>query len=120
MLEYIRTITNRIHLKLFGVQFQIRVEHDNVYGEKGRIFLQVTYTTPCNKTGDIQNWHGRKWYLSDYMTEDEVVKTSYAAYKAVIEHEIMETFLVDGIVLFNPHINYKELLKISHNEIKRD
>ena len=44
----------------------------------------------------------------------------YEAFKATIEHEIMENFKVDGIILFNHHINFEELLKISNNEVKRN
>lgn len=86
----------------------------------GRIFLQVIYKAPCTKTGDINEWSGRKYYLSDYMTDDEIVKTAYVAFESAIKHEIMEGFKVDGIILFNPHINFEELLKISHKEVKRD
>jgi hypothetical protein len=32
----------------------------------------------------------------------------------------MEGFKVDNIILFNPHINFEELLKISDKEITRD
>jgi hypothetical protein len=53
------------------------------------------------------------------MTDDEIIKTSYGAFKAAVEHEVMEGFKVDGIILFNPHVNFEELLKISHKEIKR-
>lgn len=64
-------------------------------------------------------WSGRKWYLSDYMTSDEIIKTCYVAFEAAVKHEIMEGFKVGGIVLFNPHTQYTELLKISHLEIQR-
>lgn len=53
------------------------------------------------------------------MTADEIVKTVYAAFEAAIKHEVMEGFKVDGIVLFNPHVDFEELLKISHKEIQR-
>ena len=53
------------------------------------------------------------------MTDDEVVKTAYAAFKAAVEHEVMEGFKVDGQVLFNPHTPYEELLKVSNIEVKR-
>lgn len=38
--------------------------------------------------------------------------------KAVI-HEVMEGFTVDGKVLFNPHVNFEELLTISDREVTR-
>lgn len=113
-----RDLLKRIKMSMFGKKFTIRCEVDNIY-EDGRVFLQVVYFAACTKTGEEQEWHGRKWYLSNYMTKDEVVKTCFTAFKAVIEHEIMEGFTVDNKVLFNPHVDFEELLKISDKEIKR-
>jgi hypothetical protein len=36
-----------------------------------------------------------------------------------VEHEIMEAFKVDGKILFNPHVNYLDLLDVSHKEVSR-
>ena len=117
MLNFVETIIERISMNLFGQTFNVRAEKDNKGGD--RIFVQITYESPCNKTGEVKEWHGRKWYLSEHMTEDEIIKTCFAAFKATVEHETMEAFKVDDIILFNPHINYEELLKISNKEIKR-
>lgn len=53
------------------------------------------------------------------MTKDEIIKTGFAAFKAAVEHEVLEGFKIGERALFNPHIDYKELLKISHKEVKR-
>jgi hypothetical protein len=119
MLNRVIALIEHISASALGCDFSFRVEVDNEF-ENGRIFLQATYMAPCTKTGDILEWHGRKWYLSKFMTDDEIVKTAYAAFKAAVEHEVMEGFKVDGIILFNPHINYTELLAISHKEVKRE
>ena len=86
----------------------------------GRIYIQVEYRTMCQKSMKLETWKGRKYYLSEYMTDDEVVKTAYVAFKTAVEHEVMEGFRVDNIPLFNPHVNFEELLKISHKEVKRN
>lgn len=112
-------LLNRIKMSVFDKEFKIRCEVDNKLVDSGRIFIQVVYSAKCNKSGEEQIWHGRKWYLSEYMTDDEIVKTAFIAFKSSVEHEVMEGFKVDGIVLFNPHINFEELLKVSHKEIKR-
>ncbi len=117
-LAEIRGLLNRIDISLFDKTFKIRCEIDNKY-DAGRIFLQIVYKDKCNKTGEDQEWHGRKFYLSDHMTNDEIVKTAYSAYKAVVEHECMEGFRVDHKILFNPHVNFEELLLISDKEVKR-
>lgn len=116
-LQEINEITTRLGTSLFGKIFLIRVEEDNKFG--GRIFIQITYHDYCRLTNEYKEWHGRKWYLSEHMTTDEVIKTCFVAFKAVIEHEVMEAFTVDGKVLFNPHVNYEELLAISDKEVKR-
>jgi hypothetical protein len=117
--EKVKEITKRISINFFGSEFKIRVERDNVRPEDGRIFLQAVFNAPCTKQDSTQEWHGRKWYLSEFMPDDEIMKTAYAAFKMAVEHEAMESFKVDGIILFNPHVNFEELLKVSHKEVKR-
>jgi hypothetical protein len=119
MKEKVVNIINRIQLEALGnTSFKIVVEEDRI-NPRGRIYLQVKYGAPCTKTGETKDWGGRKWYLSQFMTDDEIVKTAFAAFKTVVEHEIMEGFKVDNIILFNPHIHFEELLKVSHKEITR-
>lgn len=118
-LDEIRSLLKRVNLSVLGKQFSLRCEVDNKF-DAGRIFIQVVYFTGCNKTGVEQEWHGRKFYLSDHMTSDEIIKTSFVAFKSSVEHEVMEGFTVDGIVLFNPHVNFEELLKVSNKEISRN
>lgn len=118
-LQEIRNLLKRVSIKIFDTEFTIRVEIDNKF-DAGRIFIQALYSAGCNKTGRKQLWKGRKYYLSDHMTSDEVIKTCYAAFEAAVKHEIMESFKVDDIVLFNPHVSFEELLKISHLEVERE
>ena len=119
MIERVKEITDKITMTIFGQLLGLRVERDNQDPEKGRVFLQVTYSCTCRRTGALEQWNGRKWYLSKFMTDDEIIKTAYAAFEATVKHEIMEGFKVDGVVLFNPHVDYRELLKISDREVKR-
>ena len=119
MKKRVLNITNRITISCLGVELKIRVDKDQEF-KNGRIFLQIYYQAPCTKTGNLETWKGRKWYLSKYMTDDEIVKTAYGAFKMCVEHEIMENFKVDGVILFNPHINFEKLLEVSHCEIQRD
>lgn len=113
----VQALVNRVYFRVFHCEMKIKVDYDNTYGE--RLYLQVVYSDRCRKTGLMQEWHGRKWYLSDYMTDDEIIKTAYAACKAAVEHEIMEGFTVDGKVLFNPHVHFEALLEITDMEVSR-
>lgn len=128
-LERVKNLLSRVKCKCLEKEFKFIVKYDKkaIYpfivsgtGREPRIYIQLEYTSVCNKGGDETNWKGRKWYLSEYMTDDEIIKTAYAAFEACIKHEIMEGFTVDNKILFNPHVNFEELLKISDNEIKRE
>jgi hypothetical protein len=117
MTKRVKTLLARVSLSCLGNPFHIIIETDKVNGQ--RVYLQIMYSAPCNKGGYTEEWKGRKWYLSEFMTDDEIIKTCYAAFQATINHEVMEGFKVDGIILFNPHTNFEELLKISEKEVKR-
>lgn len=117
-LEDVQSIVNRIDCSLFDTDLYFIVSHDKKF-ENGRIYIQIEYRAPCVKTGEYLPWHGRKWYLSDHMTEDEVIKTAFCAFEAAVKHEILEGFKVDGVILFNPHVNYKRLLQVSPDEVYR-
>jgi len=116
-LKEIRELISHIRFSIFGTELYIGVHKDKIYGT--RLYLQVEYAAPCNKTGEMDVWKGAKYYLSEFMTEDEIVKKCYVAFEAAVKHEVMEGFKFDGIIVFNPHLNFRELLKISHKEIKR-
>lgn len=115
----VENICKSIHCNIFETTFKIRVERDNKRPDDGRIFIQLVYDAFCTNTGVLQEWHSRKWYLSHHMTEDEIVKTCYVAFESAVKHEVMEGFKINGTVLFNPHVDYKELLAISGSEVKR-
>lgn len=113
-------LTSQITCEIFGTEFFIRIATDQKNRNSGRLFVQMYYRAPCAKTGQILEWRGRKWYLSQHMTDDEIVKTCYAAFEAAVKHEVMEGFKIGGIAPFNPHVDYKQLLAISHLEVQRE
>lgn len=128
MIKRVEKLTKRISLNIFGKKFKILVCYDKKYTvskgrnsprDCGRVFTQLEYKDKCVKTKKKETWKGRKWYLSEFMTDDEIVKTIWAAFEACVKHEILEGFKVDNKSLFNPHLNFEALLKISHKEIKR-
>ena len=108
---------------IFNTIFRVLLDYDQKafkkLGSASRLYIQIIYATRCVKTMQYKYWRGRKWYLSDHMTEDEIVKTVFAAVKMAVEHEVLENFKVNGKALFNPHVDYKELLKISDKEVVR-
>lgn len=118
-LDEVRTLCARISMSAFETAFRLRVERDVKSPVDGRVFLQVEYDTPCIKTGVPRVFRGRKWYLSDHMIDDEVVKTALAAFEATMRHECLEGFKIDGVTLVNPHVHFEELLGISSREVSR-
>lgn len=108
----VQTLLSQIETSVLGVPFEIIVRPDQTY-DAGRLFLQVAYTAPCTKTNKPTDYKGRKWYLSSHMTDDEIVKTAYAAVKTAVEHEVMEGFRIGGSPLFNPHTPYTTLMQVA-------
>lgn len=133
MINRVKQLLKRVELKCLEKTFNILIKQDDKYTEaisnfpstqhipyEGRVYIQLEYNSACNKDGENDYWKGRKWYLSEHMTDDEIIKTCYAAFEACVKHEIMEGFKVDGKMLFNPHINFEALLSISDKEITRN
>lgn len=119
-MKHVQILARRITMSCLGNdKFYIRVERDNE-NVKGRIFVQVCYYTHCIHLGEETLFKGRKFYLSDHMLDDEIVKTIYLAFKLAVEHEMMEGFKVDGIVMVNPHTPFTALLKASATEVSRN
>jgi hypothetical protein len=65
-----------------------------------------------NVTGEKYSWSGRKWAISQHMTETEVVKTALKAVLAAQEHETLEKFKYKDVSIFDPHISVKDLLEL--------
>lgn len=66
----------------------------------------------CNVTGVALPWGGRKWLLSDHMTETEIVKTCLKAVLSAVEHETLENFRYQGVTIFDPHIRVEDLVRL--------
>lgn len=78
-----------------------------------RAYLQVRDDNArCNQTGAPTSWGGRKWLLSEHMTETEVVKTALKAVLSAVEHEALENFKYQGQTIFDPHIRVEDLARI--------
>lgn len=112
----IQNLVKWVKASVFDQPIQFKICRDLKRPKTGRIFIQCEYTTTCVKTKEPKLWKGRKWYLSDYMTNDEVVKTCYAAFKATVEHEIMEGFKFNNQQVFNPHTPFTVLIEASKQE----
>lgn len=126
-LNRVRVLMTRVQIGFMGQKMQFVVSWDkeltpdrlDTIAYEPRVYIQIEYSAPDTKTGENGSWKGRKWYLSKWMTDDEIVKTAYLAFRTCIEHEVLESFTVDGVRIFNPHVSFEELIKVAHTEVKR-
>ncbi len=79
-------------------------------------YIQWTWTDTCSKTGEQKPWSGRKWKLSEHMTESELVGTAFLALNTALEHEAREFFRYNDKIVFNPHISIHVLQTVCDEE----
>lgn len=72
-------------------------------------YIQACFYALDVETGTKEQQRGRKWYISDFATDSEIVFTCLAAVKMALQHEMHESFLVDGHRLVDPHVDAFEL-----------
>lgn len=78
-------------------------------------WLQVCFTAPDSKTGEMTEQRGRKWRLSPHMTRGEIVQTLFLAISVAEEHERRENFQYRGERIFGPHHDLDELASFTSN-----
>lgn len=88
--------------------------------EKGDGYLlQIRYYEE-----DIENPNGpqvlqsaRKWYISPWMTETEIVETAFTACVRSMLHITKEYFTYKGERVYSPHFDINARLKISKDKL---
>ena len=66
-------------------------------------FIQVLFNAPDIHTGTIEQQRGRKWYVSPYSSDSEIVQTVFLAIMVAEEHERRENFRFNNEMIFGPH-----------------
>lgn len=85
----------------------------NLYGAGGDVYLIVEcHEGTCNVTGKPISWKGRKWRLSPFMTDGEVVQTAFMAIMAANEHETRDKFTYRGVSVFDPNYDIEKLVEL--------
>jgi hypothetical protein len=71
------------------------------------ILLQVRYMEPDIDMpgGPPIPQHGRKWFISPFSTETEIVRTAYKALLTSLEHQLGEHFTYVGDRVYSPHLS---------------
>lgn len=93
--ERVEALTKRIQYKR-RTDFRVFIKNDLV-------FIQHIQYIACTSSGRLDWQGGRKFVISPFATDGEILRTCFLAVKLFEEHEINETFLVDGERFLNPH-----------------
>lgn len=70
---------------------------------EGGFLLRTTFKRPDTNTGKIGWGYGRWMFVSDDMDDRGVIMTAWLCAKLIVEHELMEAFLLDGVRILDPH-----------------
>jgi hypothetical protein len=79
-------------------------------------FVWVEFWRRDLDTGEWGWGRGATHVVHGGATESAVAKTLWVAVKAIVEHELMHAFKVDGKSLFDPHASLASLLSISEKD----
>lgn len=117
--------SHKQHMRMWSILNRITYKdwHLHVGRDSKRNFapyLQWEFIAPCAKTGTPAKQRSRKWYLSEYMTESELVQTAFKAALTAEEHECREAFRYAGYRVFNPHVSVTALMTVCHREDVRE
>jgi hypothetical protein len=83
------------------------------------IFYAVDNDKPDST--ELEPQHCRKWYISAYSTDSEVIRSCHLAVQQAEMHEVNENFTYNNNRLFDPHMDLVELSnKLSDKTIKQD
>ncbi len=84
--------------------------------ESGKFYLQAEFEAQDTITRKIETQHSRKWQLSPYMTDSEVVQTVFKCVLTSVEHETRESFTYQGCRIFSPHFDVNALVELCRQE----
>lgn len=85
--------------------------------------LQVCFRANVEEHGaptTIDTVRGRKWYVSSFTTDSEIVQTALKAVLTALEHEARENFLFDGRAVFGPHYRVERLHELASDAYALD
>lgn len=79
-------------------------------------FLQVQYMEEDIETGRRELQQARKWYVSPFSTETEIVETAFKACRTSMDHVLKEHFLYLGRRVYSPHFAIRARLELCDAE----
>lgn len=74
--------------------------------DKGEGFLlQLVYPEADIYSGHVEQQNARKWYISPFATETEIVESAYTAVLRSLRHRLGEAFTYQGRRVYSPHLS---------------
>jgi hypothetical protein len=74
--------------------------------------LQVTYMEADVETGVVEEQRARKWYISPFSTETEIVETALLAIQRSMMHVVGEHFTYRGRRVYSPHFHIENRVEL--------
>lgn len=71
--------------------------------------LQIKFYDVCIITNEIELQSCRKWFLSQHMTDNEIIRTAYLAVEVAERHEMCEKFKYGNKLINNPHFDVLQM-----------
>lgn len=75
-------------------------------------YLQVQYWEKDIDTGIVALQKSRKWYISKFATETEIVETAFAAVMRSMAHVVKEHFTYQGRRVYSPHFDVEARIEL--------
>jgi hypothetical protein len=75
----------------------------------GGVLIRTTFRRPDINTGEMGTGYGRWMHVPEGTSKEGVVKTAWLCAELIVRHELMESFLYDGVKIFDPHKTLNEL-----------
>jgi hypothetical protein len=105
--EEIQAIVMAVHID--GHHFRTGRYTNAMHEAQEAFYVQDTYSRLDSITGVEGTGFGRKWHISPWATDSEIVLTCLKAAITNSEHEIREGFTYKGKRIFQPHIDVNVL-----------
>lgn len=82
----------------------------------GEVVLQGVYKEPDTYTRKEALQYTRRWVLSPYMTDSELVATAFKCCITSMEHRTREAFKYKKARIFGPHFHVDDLVRLCVDE----
>ena len=77
-----------------------------------RWYIQAAYPEDDVYTGLPALQFTRKWYISEYATDSEIVQTVFKCCLTSMEHRTREEFTYKGARVYGPHFDVEDLVQL--------